>query len=148
MRGMADDFDLNALLRTHGHRATGPRRAVWDALASSDSHLTAEEVTSRVHNLDAGADRASVYRSLVLFADLGIARETSLGADAHATRWEVAHPDDHFHLICRKCGAVEHHAGDLVDQVRVHLAGDEHGFTAETIDLSVTGTCRRCAAAS
>ena len=83
-----------------------------------------------------------MYRSLGLFADLGLARESRLGQD-NAARWERAHPDEHFHLVCTVCGRVVHHEGDLVEQVREHLA-EGHRFEAETVDLVVTGRCGDC----
>jgi Fur family transcriptional regulator, ferric uptake regulator len=57
--------------------------------------------------------------------------------------WELAHPDDAFHLACRSCGEVVHHTGTLVEQMREHLAS-AHGFEATDIDLVVHGQCARC----
>jgi Fur family ferric uptake transcriptional regulator len=140
---VAADTTLETALREHGHRVTRPRQLVWDALQSATGHLTAEELTARVHDLDDGVNQASVYRSLELFAELGLARESRLGAEG-ASRWELAHPDDHFHLVCDSCGEVDHHAGDLVEQLRHHL-GTGHGFRADAIELVVQGRCERCA---
>lgn len=140
---MTDTIDLGAYLRQRGRRLTNPRRFVWDVLAAARGHLTADQIATRVHNQDSRINLASIYRSLTLFAKLGLARESNLGTDG-AGRWEVAHPDDEFHLICDRCGDVQHHGGDLVEQVRAHL-GSDHGFQAATIELSVTGLCDDCA---
>ena len=120
MSQVTDTIDLGSYLRQRGRRLTNPRRFVWDVLAAARGH-----------------------RSLTLFAELGLARESNLGTDG-AGRWEVAHPDDEFHLICDRCGDVQHHGGDLVEQVRAHL-GSNHGFQAAAIELSVTGMCSACA---
>lgn len=141
---MDHTVDLGELLRARGHRLTNPRRRVWDALDSASSHLTADQVADRVRREDAGINLASIYRSLALFAELGLARESKIGGDG-AARWEVAHPDDEFHLICSACGKVQHHGGDLVEQVRRHL-GTEHGFQAITVELAVSGHCADCGA--
>jgi Fur family ferric uptake transcriptional regulator len=141
---MTDRIDLEAFLRQRGHRVTNPRRFVWDVLAAAGGHLTAEQIAGRVQDRDHRINLASIYRSLTLFADLGLARESNLGTDG-AGGWEMSHPDDEFHLICDRCGDVQHHGGDLVEQVRSHLGGD-HGFQAVTIELSVTGLCSSCAA--
>jgi Fe2+ or Zn2+ uptake regulation protein len=140
---MADTFDLGAHLRQRGHRLTNPRRFVWDVLGAARGHLTADQIATRVRRHDSGINLASIYRSLALFAEVGLARESNLGTDG-AGRWEVAHPDDEFHLICETCGDVQHHGGDLVEQVRAHLVGD-HGFQAAAIELSVSGLCANCA---
>jgi len=139
-----EDLDLGGYLRERGHRLTNPRLRVWDVLRQAGGHLTVEQLAARVGRTDPSINLASVYRSLALFAEVGLARESNLSRDG-AARWELAHPDDEFHLICEDCGEVSHHGGDLVERIRDHLGGD-HGFEAATIELSVTGRCARCAA--
>ena len=135
--------DLRNVLWNHGYRLTSPRWLVWSVLRSATGHLTAEEIARQVNAADPTVNISSVYRSLTLFEDLDLIRESHLGID-DAARWEIAHPDDHFHLVCRLCGRVDHHAGELVDQIRSHL-GDHHDFTADGVDLVVTGICSDCA---
>jgi Fur family ferric uptake transcriptional regulator len=142
-----DEQVLAATLRSGGHRLTEPRRAVWtalqDAAATSDeAHLTVDEVTDRAHVLGFRLDRASAYRALSLLAELGLVRVSHLET-GDAVRWEVAHPDEHFHLRCSSCGAVEHHVGTLVARIREHL-DDGHGFEVGTVSLTVHGRCARC----
>lgn len=137
---MADSVELGDYLRAHGHRLTKPRQRVWEALLDAGGHITADQVSARA---GPGVNLASVYRSLTLFTEIGLARVSNLGSDGPSL-WEPAHPDDQFHLVCESCGGVEHHGGDLVSQVREHLGAD-HGFEASTIELSVKGRCARCA---
>jgi Fur family ferric uptake transcriptional regulator len=134
--------ELGLVLRGHGYRLTSPRWLVWSVLRSAGGHLTAEEIARGVNEADPTINISSVYRSLTLFEELDLVRESHLGIDDSA-RWEIAHPDDHFHMVCGKCGSVDHHVGGLVDQIRSHL-GDEHAFAAENIDLVVTGVCQEC----
>lgn len=135
------DADVTDVLRAHGHRVTRPRRAVWRALVEAERHLTVEELADRVQEREPGVNLASVYRSLALFEELDLVRESRLGDDAG--RWELAHPDEHFHLVCDVCGAVEHHVGTVVEQVRQHL-DEGHGFEAHAVELIVSGRCRDC----
>jgi Fur family transcriptional regulator, ferric uptake regulator len=134
--------ELRAALTESGNRVTAPRRAVWQVISESDEHLTAEEIATRARQVDPGINLSSVYRSLALFAELGLARESTLEGGG-ASHWETAHSDDHFHLRCRLCGRVDHHEGDTVSQVRDHLRSG-HGFLAEQIELVVTGLCPSC----
>jgi len=115
---------------------------VWRAIVESTAHLTAEEIAAVVRHRDATINLSSVYRSLALFSELGLVRESNLGP-GDATHWERAHPDEQFHLRCVVCGRVEHHTGDLVARIDDHL-GTEHGFDAERIELVVSGRCARC----
>ena len=134
---------LSRQLRERGFRVTRPRQAVWHVLVEADGHLTAEEVATRVSERQPGVNLASVYRSLALFAQLDLVRESRLG-DEDVTRWELAHPDEHFHLICERCGSVDHHAGDLVAQIVDHLRSG-HDFVPSAVELSVVGRCAACA---
>lgn len=133
------------LLRERGHRSTAPRRLVWEAIRSADGHLTVEQIARMVHRQDPSINLSSVYRALALFTELDLVRESNLGTDG-GSRWEAAHPDDQFHLVCVVCGEVQHHTGDLVDEIRTHLQGD-HRFAADRVELVVTGLCESCAVA-
>lgn len=134
---------VSDVLREHGYRLTRPRQVVWEVLREAGGHLTAEQIADRVEEVSPGVNLASVYRSLSLLAELDLVRESRLG-EGGAARWELAHPDEHFHLVCERCGKITHHAGDLVEQVRAHLAS-KHGFVARTVDLVVSGRCDECA---
>lgn len=139
---MTDVEQLSERLRVRGYRVTRPRQAVWRALREADGHLTVEEIATRVADHEPGINLASVYRSLALFSELDLVRESRLG-DTDAARWEVAHPDEHFHTVCEWCGDVDHHAGDLVASIVDHLHSD-HGFVAHAVELSVVGRCATC----
>lgn len=136
---------LRDALVSAGHRLTGPRLAVWQAISGLESHLTADEIADQVRAVDPTVNLSSVYRSLALFEELGLVRESRLGAN-EATHWEAAHPDEQFHMKCKSCGQVEHHSCSLVAQVEEHLA-HHHGFHAERIELLVSGLCGSCVAA-
>lgn len=136
------DAELERTLRDHGHRVTTPRRAVWRALHGGDGHRTVEEIADRVAAGGADVDTASLYRTLALFEQLGLARVSRLG-DRDAGRWELAHPDEHFHLVCQACGDVDHHVGSLVAQIREHLTAG-HGFAVDQVELVVSGRCAAC----
>ena len=136
------DAELDRTLRSHGHRVTQPRRAVWRVLREGAGHRTVEEIADSLAAAGEDVDTASLYRTLSLFEELGLARVSRLG-DRDANRWELAHPDEHFHLVCQDCGAVDHHVGTLVAQIRDHVQGD-HGFAAEQIELVVNGHCAAC----
>lgn len=137
---------LRKALGEAGHRLTGPRLAVWEVVTASTSHMTADGIAARVRAADPSVNLSSVYRSLALFSELGLVRESNLGS-GEATHWELAHPDEQFHLRCTSCGRVEHHTGDLVARIDDHLS-DEHGFSSERIELLVLGLCRDCVRAA
>jgi Fur family transcriptional regulator, ferric uptake regulator len=133
---------LDDELRARGYRVTQPRRVVWEALRAADRHVTVEELTASMGAAGANVDLASVYRTLALFEELGLARVNRM-RDDDAGRWELAHPDEHFHLVCETCGHIDHHVGSLVERIRDHLEHG-HGFEATGVDLVVRGRCAGC----
>ncbi|MEX1177075.1 MAG: Fur family transcriptional regulator [Nitriliruptor sp.] len=139
---MDSTSDLERTLREHGHRSTRPRRAVWRVLRDARAHLTVEEIQRALQADGEEVDLASIYRALALFSELDLAREARLGG-TEAARWERAHPDEHFHIVCGECGTVDHHVGSLVADIRAHL-DEGHGFEAEDVELVVTGRCAAC----
>lgn len=139
---MSTSRPVAEVLRQQGYRLTRPRQVVWDVLCDATQHLTAEEIAERVDRRTSGVHVSSVYRSLALLAELDLVRESRFGEGGG--RWEIVHPDEHFHLVCERCGEITHHVGDLVDQVRKHLAAG-HGFEANSVELVVNGRCATCA---
>lgn len=136
---MSTATPLATVLREHGHRATGSRRAVHAVLAMSSGHLSAEQVASLV---DRDISLATVYRALAVLQAVGVARSVRLGEDGSAS-WELSHSDEHAHLVCTTCGDVDHHVGSAVAHLRDHLDND-HGFAASAVELLVSGTCSAC----
>lgn len=137
-------MDVAHRLRDEGYRLTPQRRLVWDALHRAEGHLTAEQIHGAVSQVVPDFNVASVYRTLTLLSDLGLAKEVRLG-DGRGY-WELTHSDDVVHLHCRACRSVDHHTADFVADIRSHLAAD-HGFDPEDVEVVVHGLCSDCASA-
>jgi len=110
-------------------------------LSAASGHLTAEQVAARV---DGEVNLATVYRALSVLQEVGLVHSVRLG-DHGSLSWELTHPDDHAHLVCRVCGDVDHHVGNAVEQLKDHLLSG-HGFEATGVELVVTGVCVSCGA--
>lgn len=136
--------DLTQLLRERGMRVTSQRLLIERALREHGGHLTAEQVHELVEPGLPGVTQQTVYSTLALLTDLGVARRVS--APGPSARFEAG-GDDHHHMICRRCGAVE----DLHVRVpvsRALRASRESGFAPESASVTVLGLCAACAAAS
>jgi Fur family transcriptional regulator, ferric uptake regulator len=136
-------MDVARLLRSSGYRLTPQRQLVWDVLRDAEHHLPAEVIHEHVTETAPELSLASVYRTLSLLEELGLATEVHLG-DGRGY-WELAHAEETIHLHCRVCRRVVHHEGELVAEILSHLRGG-HDFAPEEIDLVVHGVCGRCAA--
>ena len=133
---------LVAALRARGQRVTSQRLVIGRLLRELDRHVTAEEVLRRAGERLPGMSLPTVYATLDLLADLGLARRVSVGGPVlYDPRTE-----DHVHLRCRSCGSVE----DLetaVDAAPALEAARAAGFAPDTAEVVVGGLCARCAAA-
>jgi Fe2+ or Zn2+ uptake regulation protein len=134
--------DLRELLRERGMRVTSQRLLIDRALRDHGGHLTAEQVHELVEPVLPGVTQQTVYSTLALLSDLGVARRVS--APGPSARFE-ARTDDHHHMVCERCGAIE----DL--DVRVPMAGAagasrKCGFAPTSASVTVLGLCAACSA--
>jgi Fe2+ or Zn2+ uptake regulation protein len=133
--------DLSELLRERGMRVTSQRLLIERALRDHGGHLTAEQVHDLVEPALPGVTQQTVYSTLALLAELGVARRVP--APGASTRFEVC-IDDHHHMVCERCGAVE----DLYVRVPVARAvgaATEGGFSPSSASVTVLGLCAACA---
>jgi Fe2+ or Zn2+ uptake regulation protein len=135
--------DLSQLLRERGLRVTSQRLLIERTLREHGGHLTAERVHELVEAALPGVTHQTVYSTLALLADLGVARRV---AAPGPSRFEAV-DRDHHHMICERCGAIEDvHARASLGAVS--RAARERGFVPVSAGVTVLGLCARCAAAA
>ena len=139
-------MELDAVLRAGDFRVTRPRRLVWEVLTGEHGHLSAQEIAAQVRGIDPTVNTSSVYRTLALFAELELVRESKLGDD-DTSHWEPIHDVAVIHLVFEHCSEVLHHVADDVEQLRRRVLGEAR-FEARSIEVVVRGRCERCAAGS
>lgn len=135
-------LDAAERLRSAGLRVTDSRRAVVDALGERP-HASADEVFSIVARTVQGTSLQSVYNALGDFVDAGLVRR--IEPAGRPGLFELRVSDNHHHLICRVCGAVED-----VDCVTGHAPclspADARGYIVDTAEVTFWGLCGACAA--
>jgi Fe2+ or Zn2+ uptake regulation protein len=132
---------LKQSLRESGRRVTPQRILIHRSLGELGRHATAEELLEHVAERLPNASLPTVYAALELFEELGLVRRVA--ARSGAALWDPRR-DEHHHLVCRSCGAVE----DLdtsVDSASALRAARRSGFRPDGAELVVSGVCRRCA---
>lgn len=132
-------------LRAAGERVTRARRAVLrviDAADRAEEHLTAEQIGTRVTDLEPSVHRATVYRTLTSLTGSGVISHVHLGAST--TVYHLSElPTGHAHVQCVECGAVLDVSPRLLGSAAEGLLRD-HGFTLDTTHVALLGRCRRC----
>jgi Fur family transcriptional regulator, ferric uptake regulator len=125
-----------------GLKSTRQRDIILEAFLASDRHLSIEELCQQVRQEHPNIGYATVYRTLKLFAESGIAREIQFGDGQ--TRYEHADEGEHHdHLICTRCGAITEFHNDVVEAIQDEIAAS-HGFVIKYHKMELYGHCPRC----
>src|SRR2546430_6564618 len=77
-----DDQALIDLLRARGQRATSQRLVILRELRRRDRHASAEEIRAAISRELTGISVPTVYATLDLLVELGLARKLDVGAGA------------------------------------------------------------------
>ncbi len=132
--------DVVELLRAQGGRATPSRRVLLETLFGTDRHLTADELTSAVHEQLPDVHLTTIYRNLDELQKLGVVSHSHLG-HGPVTYQLAAHA--HAHLICNGCG-VRIGVDDAFFAELTERAERSHGFTVDPHHVAIFGTCASC----
>ncbi|MGH7539921.1 MAG: Fur family transcriptional regulator [Gemmatimonadota bacterium] len=133
---------FRAALQEHRLPVTQQREAIARTLFESARHVSADEVAERLRERGEQVGKATVYRTLNLLVEVGLAAEHDF--DEGFKRYEPrVGPAHHDHLICTSCGeVVEFHRNEL-DQLQ-HEVATPRGFRVLTRQLKLYGLCAAC----
>jgi Fur family ferric uptake transcriptional regulator len=134
---------LAAYIAERGLKHSRQRDQIAEAFLGMAGHVSAEEVVARVRREDPRVSVATVYRTMKLLADCGLAVARQFGSDGQ-TRWEAAAGRPHHdHLICTRCGEIVEFANERIEHLQERVA-KRHGFEVESHRLELYGRCARC----
>ncbi len=137
---------LASYMAQKGLRSTAQRRLIVDTFFGGASHMTIEDLLNEVRTQDKGIGYATVYRTLKLLAECGVASERRFGDGL--SRYELA--DDasahHDHLICTTCGKIVEFEEPRIEALQEEVA-ERHGFAIASHKHEMYGTCPECLAA-
>jgi len=143
-RSVADDVRsrLAAYIAERGLKQSRQRDVVAEAFFTARGHLSADELVGRVRAVDPRVSVATVYRTLKLLGESGLAIPRHF--DEGQTRWESAVGRAHHdHLICSGCGTIVEFANDEIERLQA-LVARRHGFEVESHRLELHGRCGDC----
>ena len=134
---------LGRYMQRHGLRSTAQRRLVTDVFFQSEGHLSIEDLLEAVRAQDPKVGYATVYRTLKLLKQSGLAHERHFGDGV--SRYEVLHEDEHHdHLICTECGDIVEFEDDRIEKLQELLVA-EKGFVLQRHRHELYGVCREVA---
>ncbi len=133
------ELELERSLQTGGFRTTRQRKEVFDVLAASYDHPTADEIFERARKRMPEISFATVYNCLSVLVRCGLVRQVTL--DRSPTRF-CPNMREHCHFFCEECGQVTDIA--LPSKGAVEQVPLPTGFKVSTFDISLRGVCPKC----
>jgi Fur family ferric uptake transcriptional regulator len=133
---------LSAHIERRGLKHSRQRERIAQTFFGVDGHVTIEELVARARKDDPRVSVATVYRTMKLLVECGLASARQFGDGQ--TRYEPsAGRAHHDHLICTGCGAIVEFANERIETLQETVAR-RHGFEVETHKLELYGRCAAC----
>jgi Fur family ferric uptake transcriptional regulator len=137
------DVIVNAVTDA-GYRLTAPRQAVANLITSRAGHFTAADLLADARQRNIAVGRATLFRNLELFTELGALERLDLPTGDHA--YVACEPEQHHHhVVCRKCGRSVEVADSGLQSVVSDIAR-RSGYRIDAHRLELFGLCPTCAA--
>ena len=123
-------------------KITKQRRAVLNAFTECENHVSAEELYNIVTASEPRVGLATVYRTLALLTQSGLASELDFGDGQKRYEHKYMH-SHHDHMICTECGKIIEFNHPLIEKFQEEVAS-RNGFTITSHKLDMFGLCSEC----
>lgn len=129
-------------LRDNSLSMTPQRAVIVNAFLNQEGHFSAEDLFSIVRKSDAAIGLATVYRTLKLLTESGLADAFDPGSGVLLYEHSYGHRH-HDHLICTRCNRkVEIVDGEI--ERRQEEVARENGFELNSHRMLLYGLCPEC----
>jgi Fur family transcriptional regulator, ferric uptake regulator len=133
---------LSRWIAEKGLKATRQRDIIVDTFFSSSGHLSVEELLAKVQSRDDRIGAATVYRTMKILADSGLASARHF--EDGQTRYEAAIGRHHHdHLICTSCHQIIEFENERIEELQ-DMVARQHGFHVTRHKLELYGLCKDC----
>ncbi len=140
---MAHDVEHEALARyldEHNLKRTKQREAILGVFLEVRGHITAEDLHQRVRENHPNIGYTTVYRTMKLLCDAGLAIERRF--EDGVTRYEIEH-QHHDHLVCIRCGKIIEFECAMIESAQNDIA-DRYEFRVLRHRHELYGHCASC----
>ena len=140
---MSTTLDEEQLLRGAALRVTRPRVAVLTAVYEHP-HADTDSIIGVVREDLGEVSHQAVYDVLRALTAAGLVRR--IEPSGSVARYESRVGDNHHHVVCRSCGAIED-VDCAVGDAPCLTASDGHGFAIDEAEVTYWGLCPTCSTA-
>jgi len=133
---------LNRYMSDQGKKNTRQRDVIVQVFLEAGGHLTLQELQALVREQEGPVGYATVYRTMKMLADAGVAVERNFGSGQ--ARYELAEFGTHHdHLICVDCSRIIEFEDPLIEERQDQIA-ERHGFLVQRHRHEIYGLCADC----
>ena len=123
-------------------KRTSQRDLILDVFLDTEGHVSSEDLYAIVKAKDPTVGFTTVYRTLKLLKECGLARELEFHDGRMLYEHEYKHTH-HDHLICTECGkTIEFYSAEL-EAIQDAIVA-KHKFRPTQHSLRIFGVCAEC----
>jgi Fur family ferric uptake transcriptional regulator len=136
---------LKTVLNKEGFRFTSQRQKILDLFQSAalGHHLSAEEIQRQLLDQGEKISFSTIYRALHVMVRLDLLQELELAEGRKYYELNTPCMDQHHHLVCVHCGAVQEFDEATMTQVG-QSESTARGFSLLNCTFTVYGICPGC----
>ncbi len=133
---------LHRHLKSVGLKQTAQRDRILRTFLETRDHLSTDELHRLVQKKDAGIGYTTVYRTLKLLAECGLASEVEFhdGVSRYEHQYNRR---SHHHMVCTECGSSVEFFSQEVGQLEQEIGRKYHYLTTRHTFL-IYGICEEC----
>jgi len=134
---------FKTLLKENSLKFTKQRELLLKFLYENKGHFTPEEMYMLLKKQNPGINIgiATIYRTLSLLEESGIASSISFGAQGK--KYELGLKQHHDHLICTVCGEITEFFDETIEEQQEMIA-KKFNFTMTDHSMKIIGQCENC----
>lgn len=139
---MLNEFDIfKDFLQQRQMRWTPQRKLILEAFLQQSGHIQVEDLHRLTHKKDPAIGIATLYRTMRLLVDSGLADIHALnGKTTYERLFRVRH---HDHLVCKSCEKTVEFEHPLIEKYQLEIC-ERHGFTLKSHRMELFGICKDC----
>ena len=132
----------------HGHlkqvglKRTGQRDTILRTFLDTRDHLSTDELYRLVRKKDSRIGFTTVYRTLKLLAECGLASEVDF-RDGIARFEHQYQRRNHHHLVCTECGSSVEFFSPEIDRIEQEV-GRRNKYLPTRHSFQIYGVCQKC----
>ena len=138
---MEAERKFSEYLKQKGLRVTPQRLKILEAFLHADDHVSMEELFLLVRSKDSTVGQVTVYRTLKLLCEAGIA--SAVNFEEGMVRYEPLGMHHHDHLVCEKCGKKIEFVNDVIEDLQNKVCR-VHDFIPTSHHMVLYGICADC----